>query len=60
MGDHDSMSISVDSPLDESLNRDPLAQLLWGQYELPFGINIVQFSIYKVWNVTNDILKLLL
>ena len=33
-----------DCPSDETLNRSPLALLLRRQYELPFGINIVQFS----------------
>ena len=45
MGDRSGMSISADSPLDETLNRGPLALLLWRQYEFPFWINIVQFSI---------------
>ena len=45
MGDHISMSISVDSLSDKTLNRDPLALLLRRQYEYPFGINIVQLSI---------------
>ena len=45
MGDHSGMSISADSPSDETLNRGPLALLLRRQYEFPFGINIVQFSI---------------
>ena len=40
------MSISADSPSDETLNRGPLALLLRRQYEFPFGINIVQFSIF--------------
>ena len=44
MGDRISMSISVDSPSDETLNRGPLALLLRRQYEVPFGINIMQFS----------------
>ena len=46
MGDRISISISVDSPLNETLiDRGPLALLLRGQYEIPFGINnIVQFS----------------
>ena len=44
MGDRISMSISVDSPSDETLNRGPVALLLQRQYEFPFGINIVQFS----------------
>ena len=44
MGDRNSMSIFADSPLGETLNRGPLALLLWRQYEFPFGINIVQFS----------------
>ena len=46
MGDRCGMSISADSPSDETLNRGPLALLLWRQYEFPFGINIVQFSIF--------------
>ena len=45
MGDRISMSSSIDSPLDETLNQGPLALLLWIQYEFPFGINNVQFSI---------------
>ena len=45
MGDHISKSISVDSPSDDALNQGPLALLLRRQYEFPFGINIVQFSI---------------
>ena len=45
MGDRSGMSISADSPLDETLNRGPLALLLGRQYEFPFGINIVEFSI---------------
>ena len=44
MGYRISMSIYVDSPLDETLNRGPLALLLRQQYEFPFGIDIVQFS----------------
>ena len=46
MGDRCGMSISADSPSDETLNRGLLALLLWRQYEFPFGINIVQFSIF--------------
>ena len=38
-----SMSISVDSPSGETLNRGPVALILLRQY--PFGINTVQFSI---------------
>ena len=44
MGDRGGMSISVDSPSDETLNRGPMALLLRRQYEYPFGINIVQYS----------------
>ena len=44
MGDRSSMSISADSPSDETLNRGPLALLLRRQYEFPFDITIVQFS----------------
>ena len=46
MGDRSGMSISADRPSDETLNRGPLALLLWRQYKFPFGINIVQFSIF--------------
>ena len=46
MGDRCGMSISDDSPSDETLNRGPLALLLRRQYEFPFGINIVQFSFF--------------
>ena len=46
MGDRSGMSISADSPSDETLNRGPLALLLRRQYEFPFGIYIVQFSIF--------------
>ena len=46
MADRSSMSISADSPSDETLNRGPLELLLWRQYEFPFGIKIVQFSIF--------------
>ena len=46
MGDRSSMSVSADSPSDETLNRRPLELLLGRhEYEFPFGINIVQFSI---------------
>ena len=47
MGHRSGLSISADSPSDETLNRGPLALLLWQQYEFLFGINIVQFSIFK-------------
>ena len=40
------MSISADSPLDETLNQGPLALLLRQQYEFPSGIEIVQFSFF--------------
>ena len=46
MGDRSGMSISADSPSDETLNRGPLALLLRRQYEFPFGINTVQFSLF--------------
>ena len=46
-----SMPISVDSPSDETLNQGPLALLLQRQYEFPFGINIVQFSIFNFQSV---------
>ena len=47
MGDRSGMSISADSPADETLNRGPLALLLRWQCEFPFWINIVQFSIFQ-------------
>ena len=46
MGDSIGVSISADSPSDETLNRGPLALLLRQQYELSFGIDIVQFSFF--------------
>ena len=48
MGDGCGMSISADSPSDETLNRGPLALLLRRQYEFPYGINIVLFSIFPL------------
>ena len=55
MGDRCGMSISADSPSDETLNQGPLALLLLQQYEFPFGINIVQFSIFNfsIFKVTD-------
>ena len=47
MGDRSGMPISADSPSDETLNQGPLALILHRQYEFPFGINIVQISIFK-------------
>ena len=44
MGDHIIMSISVDRPSDETLNRGPL--VLRRQYEFSIGIDIVQFSFF--------------
>ena len=44
MGDRSGMSISADSPSDETLTRYPLVLLLRRQYEFPFWINKVQFS----------------
>ena len=44
--DRSGMSISADSPSDETLNRGPFALLLRRQYEFPFGIDIVQFSFF--------------
>ena len=43
MGDRISMSISVNSPSDETLYNGPLALLLWGEYEFHFGTNLVKF-----------------
>ena len=51
MGDRCGMSISADSPSDETLNRCPLALLLRRQYEFPFGIRIVQFSIFNFFSI---------
>ena len=51
MVDRISMSNSVDSPSDETLNRGPLLLLLRRQYEFPFGIIIVQFSIHDEINI---------
>ena len=55
MGDRSGMSISADSPLDETLIRGPLALLLRRQYEFPFGTNIVQFSIQMSKNALKSI-----
>ena len=57
MSDRCGMSISADSPSDETLNRGPLALLLRRQYEFPIGINIVQFSIFQfsifnLWDIS--------
>ena len=49
MGDRSSISISADSPLDETLNQGPLALLLQRQYEFPFRINIVKFSFFFIF-----------
>ena len=54
MGDH-CMSISTDSPSDETLNRGPLALLLQRQYEFPFGISIVQFSIFRYKPISTEL-----
>ena len=51
MGDRCGMSISADSPSDETLNRGPLALLLRRQYEFPFGIKIVQFSFSNIYRI---------
>ena len=40
------MSISADSPLDETLNRGPLALLFRRQYEFHSGIDFI-FSIFR-------------
>ena len=50
VGDRISMSISVNSSLDETLKWDPLALLMRQQYEFPFGINVVQFSIFNFFS----------
>ena len=49
MGDRISMLISFKSPSDETLNQGLLALLLWRQYKIPFGINIVQFWIFRLF-----------
>ena len=43
MGDRMGMSISADSPTEETLNRGALTLLLRRQYEFPFWIDIVHF-----------------
>ena len=48
MGDRSGMSISTDSPLDETLNRGPLVLLLLRQYEFSFGISLVQFFFHLI------------
>ena len=40
-GEHNSISISFDSPLDETFNGGPLALLLRRQYEFPFGVIVL-------------------
>ena len=56
MGDRISMSISVDSSSDETLNRGPMALLLRRQYEFPSGINIglVQFSFSILFSLDKE------
>ena len=52
MGDCISMSILlIDSPSNETLNRGPLALFLRRQYEFPFGINTMEFSIFQSFKV---------
>ena len=46
VGDRSGMSISADNTSDETLNRGPLALLLRRQYEFPFGITTLQFTIF--------------
>ena len=53
MGDRSGMSISADSPSDETLNWGPLVLLLRRQYEFPFALIIVQFSI-SVYSPLDD------
>ena len=61
MGDRITMSISADSPSDETLNRGPLALLVRRQYEFPFGINVVQFSfLFFFFNFSDMLLALVL
>ena len=49
MGDLIDMSISVDSPSDETLNGGSLALLLRRQYKFPFGINTVCSAIFNLF-----------
>ena len=48
MGDRISLSISVDSLSDDTLNWGPLALLLWRLYEFPFGIYVVNFHFFSI------------
>ena len=48
MVDSIGMSLSVDSPSDETLNQGPLTLLLGRRYEFLFRINIVQFSFFSM------------
>ena len=58
MGECSSMSISADSPLDETLTRGTSALLLHRQYEFPFGIDIVQFCGFGFFfSIFNTILN---
>ena len=47
IGDRISISISGDNRSDETLKLMSLALLLRRKYEFPFGINLVQFSIFN-------------
>ena len=53
MGDRSGMSISADSPLDETLNRGPLVLLLRRQYEFSFG-EIFIFIFISREKITRD------
>ena len=57
MGDRIRLSISVDSPSDETDNRGLWRISMRRQYEFPFGINIMQFTI-KFFNGLMDDLKI--
>ena len=51
------MACSAVVPMDETLNRGPLALLLRRQFEFPSGINIVQFSFSFFFAAMGPILK---
>ena len=51
MDDRSGMSISADSPSDETLNRGLLALFLRRQYEFPFVINIAIFIFFMQVNM---------
>ena len=56
MGDRSGMSISADSPSDETLNQGPLALLLRQQYEFPFGINPIDLQQVHISEVVVELI----